>query len=114
MKKSIIAGLSFVFAPISFVLAQPLVRNVTETVSFIKGLLNMVIGLFLALGIFYVIWGIFDFIRSAGDEEKRKEGRDRMIYGIIGVAIMLSIFGLVNILIGSATFSGAELKPPTI
>jgi len=35
----------------------------------------------------------------ASDEEAKKAGRDRIIFGIIGLAVIVAMWGLVNILI---------------
>ncbi len=102
MKKSIIASLSLAFVPTLFVLASKHdIKNITEAIDWVKGILELIVGLLVALAIFYVIWGVFEFVQSSGDEEKRKEGRDRMIYGLIGVVVMLSVYGLLSILMGS-------------
>ncbi|MBI2628060.1 MAG: hypothetical protein HYW71_01325 [Candidatus Niyogibacteria bacterium] len=50
--------------------------------------------------------GVLQFVTSGGDEEKRKEGRDHIIYGLIGLFIMVAVWGLVNAIAG--TF-GAEI-----
>jgi hypothetical protein len=49
----------------------------------------------------YFLWGGFLFIRGADSEEDRNVGRRHMIYGIIGMFIMLSVFGIINILLGT-------------
>ncbi len=116
MKKVIAlsATLGATLVPLFSVLAQPVVTNISSAVIFIKGLLNIAIGLLVALAVFYVIWGVFEFVQSAGDEEKRKEGRGRMIYGVIGIAVMLSVYGLVNILTGSVVLPTKTLDIPMI
>jgi hypothetical protein len=44
------------------------------------------------------LWGVKNYVASGGDETKIKDGRTMMIYGIIGLAVMLSVWGLVRIL----------------
>src|SRR5687767_12778616 len=56
--------------------------------------LPIVVGIAL-LGFF---WGLAQFIFAAGDEEKKKEGKQHMIWGIIGLFVMVSVWGLVGFL----------------
>jgi|GEM_PF-2430066 len=51
------------------------------------------------------LWGVFRyFIAGAGDEEKRKEGRTFITWGIIGFFLMFAVWGIVNLLINSLGF----------
>lgn len=49
----------------------------------------------LALSVLYTMWGAF---LMATDEEKRQKGKDIVLFGIVGIFVMTSIWGLVNIL----------------
>ncbi len=62
----------------------------------INCLLNPIVGLIVSLSILSFIWGIFKFIRSAGDD--KQEGRELMFWGVVGIFVMVSVWGLVNIL----------------
>ena len=42
----------------------------------------------------------------AGDEEKKKEAKNTVIYGVIGLFVMVSIWGLVNILDSTLGLNG--------
>jgi len=72
---------------------------------------SYVLPLIVGIAIIYFMYGVLTYIRAAGDEEKRKEGRNMMIYGIIAIAVMLSVVGLVSVLTTSFSF-GTQL--PTI
>jgi len=47
--------------------------------------------------LFTLFWGVVQYVIS-NDEEAKKTGRNRMIYGIIGLAVIIGMWGLVNIL----------------
>ncbi len=49
---------------------------------------------------FSVIWIVVNVVRYliAGGEDQRKEGGRAILYGVIGLFVILSIWGLVNIL----------------
>ena len=61
-------------------------------------ILQPLITLIIAIGLVVFLWGIVKYVTAGGDESKAKEGRDLMIYGIIALFVMVSVWGLVNIL----------------
>jgi|SRR3989338_8686112 len=67
--------------------------------------------LFAVAGLFF-LWGVFKYITSGGDEEKRAEGQKLIIWGLVGLAIMVGFWGLVNAVIGFFNLqSGAPSLP---
>ncbi len=60
-------------------------------------LLDSIIPVLVSLGVVYFIWGVVMFVIADGEEAKTK-GKDRMIYGIIGFAVIVGMWGLVTIL----------------
>jgi len=54
---------------------------------------------------------VVQYITAGGDEEKRKAGRNTMLYGIIGLFVMVAVWGLVNVLI--STF-GLDTAVPVV
>ncbi len=74
-----------------------------------------VIPIMFALALIYFFWGLIQFIRSAGDPKKAAEGKSIMIYGVIAIAVMASIYGLVDWLQTAVGVNGdANIKPPTV
>ena len=77
---------------------------------------NSVIPLIFALATVMFIWGAVNFfIINADEEAKRAQGKQFMIWGIIALAVMLSVWGLVGIL--SSTFGVnssilPQVRPP--
>lgn len=52
----------------------------------------------LALAAFLIfVWGIVQYIQNAYDDTKRAEGRQHMIWGIVGLAILFSANALVRL-----------------
>src|SRR3989338_3101652 len=64
-----------------------------------QDILTSVIPFIVGLAVFVVLWGIFNYIVHGAEEEKRAEGKKFMIFGIIGIFMMLSIWGFVNVLV---------------
>ncbi len=59
-----------------------------------------------ALALLYFILGVTKYIYHSGDAEKRTEGYQMMIYGIIALFVMVSVWALVGVL--SNTFLGGS------
>ena len=59
-------------------------------------ILGAILPLLIALGVVYFVWGVISFV-IASDEEAKTTGRDRMIYGIIGLVVIVGLWGLVRI-----------------
>jgi len=75
--------------------------------------LNAIVPILVALGVVYFIWGVVSYVISS-DEEAKKSGRDRIIFGIIGLAVIIGMWGLVNILgktFGVESGSGVNTGP---
>jgi len=71
------------------------------------GLVEYVIDIIIILAFFYFLWGVMVFIKNAEDQTKRAEGRQRMIWGVVALFVMVSVWGLVQILTNTFGFSSA-------
>ena len=59
---------------------------------------DVLVPLVFAIAFLVFIWGVFQyFILGAGDETKRDNGKQLMLYGIIGFVVMVSVWGIVNV-----------------
>jgi len=66
-----------------------------------QDLINRLIPFVIALTVLFFLWGLFRYIMAGGDADKRKEAQGAMIWGIITLFVMVSVWGLVNILVRS-------------
>lgn len=81
------------------------VTNFKDLVStIINCFLTPIVYLIVSLSVLLFVWGVFRFIRSDGEEEKTR-GKEFMLWGIIGLFVMISIWGIVAILQSTFTFS---------
>ena len=95
--------------------AAPAVTTVTSFSSLIDkvvDVLGKIVPLLIGLAVVVFLYGVLKFITAAGDETKRKEGKDVIIYGIIGLFVMVSVWGLVNLILGTFTLSPAMPTMP--
>jgi Kef-type K+ transport system membrane component KefB len=80
------------------VFAQPL-TDINSVASKATNIGNLIIGLAISLAILYIIVSVVRYlIAGSGDEEARKKGGEAILYGVIGLFVILSIWGLVAIL----------------
>jgi len=92
MKKKILV-LSLAFAPMVSFAAIGGLQGVAELVSDLFGL---AMPLLLSLAVLYFVWSLVKFMTSAG--ESKDDAREQMIWGVIILFVMVSVWGLVNIL----------------
>ena len=85
-------------------------NNACELFSFFTGFIKTyVIGLLVALATVYFLWGAGKFIKNAEDTKAREEGKNFMIYGIIGLFVIVAFWGIVTALIN--TFDVGTVLP---
>lgn len=77
------------------------VTNIQDLGQTIIDLINTIfVPLIFALAFVVFLWGIFKyFILGGHDEEAKESGRSLMIWGLIGFFVMVSVWGLVNLLV---------------
>ena len=83
----------------------------------IIGIINSIlVPVLMAIPFITFLWGVFKYFIWGGENESEKaEGRKFAMWGIIGFVVILSLWGLVNILMGALGLSiGNNPKPPTI
>ena len=61
--------------------------------------LNKVIPLLVLAATALFLWGVVRYLTAGGDETRLKEARGLIIYGILGLAVMVAVWGFVYIVI---------------
>ncbi len=64
---------------------------------------NSIIPLLIALAIAMFIWGVIQYVLNDAEEAKKAKGKQFMLWGIIAITVIVSIWGLVHIL--TSTFN---------
>jgi succinate dehydrogenase/fumarate reductase cytochrome b subunit len=75
------------------------VNYISNLIDDAKGLLDQLVVLLIALAVVWFIWNVIKYTMS-DDEEKKGQAKGQMIWGIIAIAVIVSIWGLVAILQG--------------
>jgi len=86
--------------------------------SAVTNIVYPIIGFVFALALIYFLWGVVKFIWNWGNAADREAGQKHMLWGVIGMAIMLSAFGIMNFIFTSVVvntgYSGKVPTPPAV
>ncbi len=77
-------------------------------------IINPLIMLLFALATLYFIYGVFMFISNPDNEEKKTTGKTHMLWGIIGIAIMVSVWSLLTLITNTFGITGIDPKAGTV
>ena len=109
--KKVLVSLSLLASPM---LAFAITTVASDAFSLIKILQNVVdvaIPFIIGLAVLVLLYGLFQFIMNASDEEARANAKQLIIWGIIGIFVMVSIWGLVSILSGTFNLNKSVVIP---
>lgn len=81
-------------------------------VTFFGNLINDAVRLLLGLAIVLFMFGLLKYIIAGGDEAKVKEARTYIVFGLIAMFVMFSVWGLVSLLTGVFFPDGTGLSGP--
>jgi uncharacterized membrane protein YidH (DUF202 family) len=108
MKQSSLVALAVVMVMPVMALAQfgeinDFVGQITDFIN------NILIPLVFAVALLFFIWGMFKFfIYGGADDDERTKGRNLMVWSIVAFVLMVSIFGIVNLIAGGLGFSDEQ------
>lgn|SRR3989344_1323248 len=81
-----------------------------DFVNIIVGILGLILPLLVSIGLVVFLWGVVKFMASGGSEEKLEQGKNMIVYGIIAILVMISVWWLVYVL--QRTFFPRTAIPP--
>ena len=83
-----------------------------------NNILSPLIPILITLAVIAFFWGVAKYvIQGAHDEKSREQGKQIMLWGIVGLFVMVSVWGLVTIVkntfnLGDASFNARKIKIP--
>ena len=109
--------LASVFVGVFPIIALAQTYHVTDGIgglfTFTGSLLSRALPLLISLGVVWFVWNVFRYIIVQNEEEKSK-AKTQMIWGIVAIFVMVSIWGLVGILINTFGTGGGSVSTPTL
>lgn len=101
-------GLSaLTFATLALPVIAAAQNRIGDILFLFQGLLNMIIGLLVAVAIVVFFWGLIMYLVSVGEEKAK--GLQIMLYGILAIFVMVSIWGIIGLL--QRTFNVGTTQP---
>ena len=91
------------FTNIAYASVDSFVANVNKLI------INPLIVLLFALALAYFLWGMFEFLSNQENEEKKTTGKKHMIWGIVGITIMMGVWFIMYLILD--TFNITEINP---
>lgn len=73
-------------------------------------IINPTVGLLFSLALIWFVFGVTKFVKNASDPGERATGQRHMLWGIVGMSIMIGVFSIIRLVVGNI---GAEV-PSTI
>jgi uncharacterized membrane protein YidH (DUF202 family) len=72
-------------------------------------IINPLIVLLFGLAIAFFLYGVLEFILNQENEEAKTNGRSHMIWGIIGLTIMMGVWVIMGMIIKTFNLKGIEV-----
>lgn len=61
-------------------------------------IINPIILLLFVLALLYFIWGVLQYVIKADSDEQREQGKQHMMWGVVGMFIMFAVGGIIEII----------------
>ena len=84
---------------IAYAAASDVARGFLATLN--EVIVYPLITLMMTIALVVFLWGSFQFITNAGNPGKREEGRKHILWGIVGMLIMVSAYAILTIAAGT-------------
>jgi len=90
------------------------VKNLDDFLVKLQKWLNTASILLISLTVLAIMWGLFNWIRggATANKDQKDKGQQIIIWGVISLAVMVGIWGLVSIVTG--TFGIGNEGPQTV
>jgi uncharacterized membrane protein len=89
-------------------------QGITQVDSILESIINNLIRpgitLLTALAVVYFVYGVFEFVKNSASEDGVRTGGRHIIWGIIGLFIMVSAWGIIGLICN--TVGCQDSSPP--
>ena len=66
-----------------------------------KAIINPLIVLLFALALVYFVVGLLQYLLNPSNDEERSTGRSHILWGLVGMTIMVSVWGIMTIIVNT-------------
>lgn len=79
-----------------------------------KEIVNPLIILLFSVALVYFLYGMFEFIANQTNEEAQTKGKSHMLWGVIGMTIMMGVFTIMNVIMNTFNITGIDPEKGTV
>ena len=109
MKQRIIRMTLPLTAAALFVPALASAAGILDTIVVVNRIVRAIVPLLISVALIVFIWGLIKYLTKVGDDKSRAEAVQLMLWGIVAIFVMSSVWGLVALL--QNTFSVQRNEP---
>jgi len=73
-----------------------LAQNIGTVLQTVSNLFGYLVPILISLAVLWFFWGLVEYLRGGGEEKEK--GKQTMIYGVIALFVMVSVWGLVGLI----------------
>ncbi|MFA6523917.1 MAG: hypothetical protein WC264_01335 [Candidatus Paceibacterota bacterium] len=77
-------------------------------------IINPLIILLFALALMYFLYGVFEFLSNGDNEEKKTTGKKHMIWGIVGLTVMMGVWFILGVILDTFNITGINPQEGTV
>jgi NADH:ubiquinone oxidoreductase subunit 6 (subunit J) len=96
---------NLLFVPVAYASVDSFIASVNRMI------INPLIVLLFVLAVAYFAWGVFQFLTNQDNEEQKTSGKRHMLWGIVGITIMMGVWTLLNIILNTFNIPKSEIDP---
>ena len=79
-----------------------------------SNIINPLISFLFALAVLYFLYGVLQFFLNQTNEEKKTSAKNHMMWGVIGMTIMMSAFAIINMILRTLNIEGIDARRGTV
>ncbi|MEK7628265.1 MAG: hypothetical protein AAB421_02510 [Patescibacteria group bacterium] len=72
--------------------------GILDSIGVVNRILKAVVPMLITIALIVFIWGLIKYLLKIGDEKERQAGIQLMLYGVVAIFVMSSVWGLVRLL----------------
>ncbi len=96
--------MQFEIFPVAYASMSTLINSIEKVV------INPLIALVFTLALVYFIYGVMQFVLNPTNEEIRKSGKSHMLWGLIGLFIMIAVFGIMRLVLNTLGVNSVQIQ----
>jgi|ERR1035437_2086705 uncharacterized membrane protein YidH (DUF202 family) len=93
---------------IAYASLDSFITNVDNTI------INPLILFLFALAVVYFIYGVLEFLMNQESEDKKTSGKSHMLWGVVGITIMLGVWTILGMVISTFGIKGVDPQNGTV